>query len=407
MKGILESSASYRALGTIIVIKSYSIGNGAVGTAQKSPFRSTSVHLRSDHCYLSAPINVFKAGSAYISKMKACVIGADGALEISEQPKPEITRGELLVKMRACGICGTDVEKLHGNYPSKILGHEAVGEIVSVGDGVRDFEPGDRVFPHHHVPCYDCHFCRNGSETMCPHFSRSNIHPGGLAEYFTVPEWNVSRSAVFKLPEQMSFRAGALIEPLACVLRGLGKAPLGTDSHVAVIGVGPVGMLHVAALKILGAKHIAAVDLSGERREFARKLGADETFSPQEAVGGIVESSGGIGSDLTIVAAGSPPAISTGIETLRKGGKLIQFGLPKPGMRLESDFSAIFRKEISIITTYSGIERDVADAISMIALHAGKFESMISHSFRLDEAGEAFKLAEDVNAARKIIVESG
>ena len=142
VKGILESSASYRALGTIIVIKSYSIGNGAVGTAQKSPFRSTSVHLRSDHCYLSAPINVFKAGSAYISKMKACVIGADGALEISEQPKPEITRGELLVKMRACGICGTDVEKLQcaSRQVSSALPHGA-------------FQRGQRLSRRHGCQC--------------------------------------------------------------------------------------------------------------------------------------------------------------------------------------------------------------------------------------------------------------
>ena len=339
--------------------------------------------------------------------MKACVVGSDGRLEISDQHIPGISRGEILVRMRACGICGTDVERLHGNYPSKILGHEAVGEIVSVGEDIRELDVGDRVFPHHHVPCYDCHFCRNGSETMCTHFSQSNIHPGGLAEYFRVPEWNVSRGAVFRLPGKMSYRAGSLIEPLACVLRGLRKTPFGKDSHVTIIGAGPVGMLHVVALKTIGVGHITAVDVSEERAGFARTLGADSSFSPQHAVEGVLEASGGLGSDVTVVAAGSSAATDTGIETLRKGGKLLQFGLPKPGTKLTSDFSAIFRREISIITTYSGVERDVENAIGMIASHEAKFESIISHSFPLEEAHEAFRLAEEVDASRKIIIESG
>jgi L-iditol 2-dehydrogenase len=339
--------------------------------------------------------------------MKTCTIGDDGKLDISEQDVPAPGHGELVVKMRACGICGTDVEKLHGNYPSRILGHEAVGEIASIGAGVNGFNVGDRVFPHHHVPCYQCHFCRSGSETMCPHFSQSNISPGGLSEYFRVPEWNVSRGAVFKLPPELSFRAGALIEPLACVVRGLKKVSLGPDSYVTVIGVGPVGMLHISALRILGAGHISAVDISEERMKFARKLGAHYSFSPGEAVNGTQDCSGGTGSDITIVAAGSASAIDTGIATLRKGGKLIQFGLPKPGTLLKSDFSNLFKREISIITTYSAIESDVAEAIGMITSHSEELESIISHTFRLEKAHEAFRLAEDVSAARKIIVEAG
>ena len=339
--------------------------------------------------------------------MKTCVIGDDGKLDISEQDIPAPGHGELVVKMRACGICGTDVEKLHGNYPSRILGHEAVGEIAFVGEGASGFEVGDRVFPHHHVPCYQCHLCRSGSETMCPGFSQSNISPGGLSEYFRVPEWNVSRGAVFKLPLELSFRAGAMIEPLACVVRGLKKVSFGPESFVTVVGVGPVGMLHVSALRIMGAGHISVVDISEERMKFARKLGAQDSFSPGEAVKGIQECSGGMGSDITIIAAGSASATDTGIATLRKGGKLIQFGLPKPGTLLKSDFSSIFRREISIITTYSGIERDVAEAIDMIASHSEEFEGIISHTFRLEETQEAFRLAEDASAARKIIVEAG
>lgn len=338
--------------------------------------------------------------------MRVCVIGSGRAV-MKDVPIPVPDRREVLISMKACGICGTDLEKLAGNYPSTILGHEAVGVIESVGQDVSDASPGDRVFPHHHVPCYECHFCRNGSETMCPHFSKSNIHPGGLSEFFILPEWNISHGGLFKLPDRISFRRGTLIEPLACVLRGQRMLGLNESSTVAVVGVGPVGMLHIYALRSMGVKNIMAMDPSSDRCEFAAKLGANASFtSAGEMRESVLSASDGRGADSAIIATGHPAATEAGISSIRKGGKLLQFGLPHPKTTLIHDTSDLFRREIQLLTSYSGVEKDVQLAIEMLATGDSIADEIISHSYPLENAPDAFVLAEDVNAARKIIIEN-
>lgn len=338
--------------------------------------------------------------------MKVCVVGPGKAV-MEDQPVPVPDKREVLISMRACGICGTDMEKLAGNYPSTILGHEAVGIIESVGTDVKEASPGDRVFPHHHVPCYECHFCLNGSETMCPHFSRSNIHPGGLSEFFILPEWNISHGGLFLLPDSLSFRRGTLIEPLACVLRGQNMLGLNESSTVAVIGVGPVGMLHVYALRSRGVENIIAMDPSAGRCEFALKIGATASFTTAEKMLESIPSiTDGRGADSAVIATGHPLATEAGISSLRKGGRLLQFGLPRPNTTLLHDTSDMFRKEIQLLTSYSGVEKDVKQAIEMLATGTGTTDEIISHSFPLEGAPEAFTMAEDVNAARKIIIEN-
>jgi L-iditol 2-dehydrogenase len=337
--------------------------------------------------------------------MKSCIIGSDRNVEVAEVDVPHLNAGDILVEMKACGICGTDLEKVKGNYASRILGHEAVGIVAGVGAGVESFEIGERVFPHHHVPCYTCHYCRSGSETMCPDFSRSNLDPGGLAEYFRVPEWNVSRGGVFRLPKSVNFRTGAMIEPFACVVRGLGKTRLNEENTAAVVGVGPVGMMHILGLKFDSRCSVAAIDVSPQRLDFAADIGADFTFPSRESVEGIASVTDGIGADVVFIATGNREAIETAIRLARKGGRIIQFGLPSPGMVLPADYSELFRKEISIISTYSAVEKDVERAISIISGGPEKFEALISHSFRLEDAPAAFEAAERTDTARKVIVE--
>ncbi|MBX8631281.1 MAG: alcohol dehydrogenase catalytic domain-containing protein [Thermoplasmata archaeon] len=339
--------------------------------------------------------------------MKTCTVGNRNNLVISEQEVPKISDDEILVEMRACGICGTDVEKIRGNYSSRILGHEAVGIVASTGKNVSNFKAGDRVFPHHHVPCYECHYCMSGSETMCPQFSKSNLDPGGLSEFFRVPAWNIKKGGVFRLPEGLGFRTATMIEPLACVLRGLGKIPVSGSDTVGIVGVGPVGMMHVTALKIISDCRIVAVDISEDRLKFASLIGADMAVTPADAVREVELATGGIGADVVFVASGSSGAIGTGIKMLRKGGKMIQFGLPPPNTHLPADYSEIFKREISIMPTYSAVEREVAAAIEMIASHQAEFSRLISDVFGLEDAEKAFNIAEKGEAARKIIIERG
>jgi L-iditol 2-dehydrogenase len=203
-------------------------------------------------------------------QMKSCQL-VGGSLRLIETEVPEIGRGDVLVNMKACGICGTDVEKVLGHYASNVLGHEAVGILEKVGRDVDGFSEGDRVFPHHHVPCYTCHYCRNGSETMCPHFSASNLIPGGLSEYFILPEWNVSHGGLFRIPSSIDFRRGTLIEPMACVLRAIGKVKQNVDLTWLVVGAGPVGMLHVLALHLLEKGNVVCVEPDEERRRFSKR----------------------------------------------------------------------------------------------------------------------------------------
>lgn len=339
--------------------------------------------------------------------MLACIINDQGRLVLAQTDIPSPSRKDVLIKMMACGICGTDLEKLSGNYASRTLGHEAVGIVQETGKDVASLNQGEAVFPHHHVPCYGCHYCTSGSETMCPHFSASNIVPGGFAEYFIMPEWNISHGGLFSLPASINFKRGTLIEPLACVIRGIERLKLADDDTVAVIGTGSVGLLFVFALRQLGLRSVFAFDTQADRALFAKKLGADYASLPDDE--GLLEILHGTeerGADAAVVCTGNSAATEYGIRSLRKGGRLLQFGLPHPQTRIAHDAHDLFIREISILSTYSACEREVAKAISMLENSGDSSELIISHSYDLPEAEEAFRMALDTRAARKVIIEN-
>ena len=179
--------------------------------------------------------------------MKAAFVKNDSIISVDEIETPSLGQGDLLVKMESCGICRSDLEKVFGKYgqPSMKLGHEPAGIISQVGSKVSNFKKGDRVFTHHHVPCYSCHFCSHGNETMCPKYYETNLYPCGLAEEYLVPEWNVNHGGVLKIPDSMSFDEAAMIEPLACCIRSWNKFSFQKNDSIAVFGVGPTGMMHV------------------------------------------------------------------------------------------------------------------------------------------------------------------
>src|SRR2546427_12017182 len=192
--------------------------------------------------------------------MLACLINGPGHAEITEVPVPRLQSGEVLIKLAASGICGTDIEKVRGAYgPGGILGHEVSGTIASLGEGVTDLRKSDRVIAHHHVPCYDCHYCQRGDHTMCDLFKKTNFDPCGLAEYFRVPEVNVTRGGVVRLPPETSFEEGSMIEPTACCVRALDEAEVKPGDNVLVAGLGPTRPTPIQLLTKMGASVIIRV----------------------------------------------------------------------------------------------------------------------------------------------------
>ena len=208
--------------------------------------------------------------------MKAAVVKSNSNIEIKNIENQSVGPGDILVKMRACGICGSDVEKVFGKYgqPSMRLGHEPAGIITQVGQEVSNFVVGDRVFTHHHVACYldDCHECSHSNETMCKKYYESNLEPCGLADEYIVPEWNVKHGGVIKIPDSMSFEEAAMIEPLACCIRAWNKFTYKNNDSVAILGIGPTGIMHALLAKLYGFEKIFCLDLNEFRLDFAKKF---------------------------------------------------------------------------------------------------------------------------------------
>ncbi|MFP3064389.1 MAG: zinc-dependent dehydrogenase [Sulfolobus sp.] len=337
--------------------------------------------------------------------MKAVLL-ENGRAVIKEIPKPTIQeRGDVIVKMKACGLCGTDVEKICGQYTASqpILGHEPAGIIDE--SSVDFLQPGQRVFAHHHVPCYECYYCTHGSPTMCPYYRKTNIYPGGFAEYFRVPAWNVLRGGVLLLPDNVSFDEGAFIEPLATVIRAQRRVRINKGDSVLVVGAGPMGLLHVMMAKVNGASTVITSDVADFRTDFAIKVGADyslnarKTNVPEE----VKKLTDGRGVDIAIIASGSPSAIISGLMAVRKGGYVLLFGVPYKGTILNYDISELLNNEISIITSNAAVEEDTKEALEVIAEKKIDVTKLITHKFRIDEFNEAVRVAKEGNAIKVII----
>ena len=339
--------------------------------------------------------------------MKVVIVKEENKVAVNDIPLPSISEGDVLVKMKACGLCGSDLEKVYGHYGmvSKRLGHEPAGEIESVGKNVKNFKVGDRVFVHHHVPCYSCHYCMHGDHTLCPYYQKSNIDPCGLAESFLVPEWNVKRGGIIKLPSKVSFEEAAMIEPLASCIRAISKANVAVNDDVVIIGVGPVGIMHIMLAKLFGANRVFALDINDFRLDFARKIGIELTFNMNEKYHSrIRDATNGRGADLVIVATGNKEAFLNSLELTRSGGKIILFGVPPKGSNVELDINRIFSKEIKIIPSYASTEKETRYALRLIKNGSVDIKSIITHRFSLDRASEAFRCAFEGKNTMKVVV---
>jgi L-iditol 2-dehydrogenase len=346
--------------------------------------------------------------------MKAVSVKGKESVSIDELAPPKLEAGDVLVKMRTCGLCGSDLEKVYGLYgmSSARLGHEPSGEIIDVGNSVKDFSPGDRVFIHHHVACYSCYFCLHGDYTMCTMYQKSNIHPCGLSEQIVVPKWNVSRGGLLKLPDTVTFDEASLIEPLACCIRALNKCGLQKGDDVAIFGAGPAGMMHVALAKAFGAGKIIVVDINDFRIDFAKKYCCNVlTFNSrvgkeEDLILKIKSSTCYRGVDISIVATGNTKALVQSFESTRKAGKIMLFGVPSKNSNVSLNMNKLYSNEQSLISCYAASEIETNQALKLIAEKRIDVKRLITHRFTIKNADEAIKCAHEAKDAMKVIVTS-
>jgi L-iditol 2-dehydrogenase len=325
---------------------------------------------------------------------------------MEEVPKPKISADEILVKMRACGVCGSD---LMGWYLKKraplVLGHEPSGIVAEAGSNVEDFSEGDRVFAHHHVACLTCHYCRNGAYTMCEKFHNTHLDPGGFAEYFKVPTDNL-RIDTLKIPENVSFEQATVIEPVACGIRAINKCGIDQEDTVAIFGAGPAGIISVALTKLSGASQILVGDLIEFRLEAARKFGADMAINVQKEsfIEVIKSATQGRGADAVIVTAPSTRAYDSALEACRKGGTICVFAPTSPEQIVPISPNKLFFQEIKLIPSYSTSHLETRTALELIRNGKIDAKGLITHRFPLSHAREAFNTAARDKECLKVVI---
>lgn len=340
--------------------------------------------------------------------MKVGRLLGPGDVGLVDVDAPAPGRGEVTVALAACGVCGTDLEKMRGRYQTAgILGHEPVGAIADVGAGVSDLAPGDRVFVHHHVPCYACDVCARGDYTFCPTYSKTNLDPGGFAERFRVPRENVERRAVLRLDPSVDWGTGTLLEPAACALTALKRCGGADHASVLVLGLGPVGLLYARLARALGARWVGGTEVSPLRRATAERGGIDATIDPRdgEAVRAVIDrATDHRGVDLAVVATGHPSVVRTATEVVRRAGTVNLFGLPEPGSRLDADLQQLYLKGVRLIPSYATTEEAIAEVHALVVSGRLTVSDLVTHRYPLDEIREAFRRASRADEAVKVVV---
>ncbi|MEI8182224.1 MAG: alcohol dehydrogenase catalytic domain-containing protein [Desulfomonile sp.] len=328
-------------------------------------------------------------------------------VRIEQVEEPRIGPGELLVKVWASGICGSDVLEWYRQAKAPIvLGHEIAGEIARIGQEVRGWKPGDRVFVSHHVPCNMCRYCVAGHESCCNTLASTNFDPGGFAEYLRVPEINV-RNGVYALPDSMTYEQAVFIEPLACVFRGQRITGWKPGTTVLILGCGIAGLLHVRLARATGATRIVATDINKDRLRAAVQSGADIELAPgEDLIDRLKISNEGRLADLVIVGTGAAGAIQQAFRAVDRGGTILFFAPSDPGALVEMPFNELWRKEVTITSSYAGSPRDILAAIELIASGRIDVIPMITHRLPLEMTQEGFRLvAEAGSRSMKVVVE--
>ena len=340
--------------------------------------------------------------------MKTASIKEPSIVVVHDIQLPELGSGDILVQMHACGICGSDLEKVFGQYgqPSMRLGHEPAGVVLDVGCDVTEFKKGDRVFTHHHVACYDCHLCNHGNHTMCKKYSETNLLPCGLSEQYIVPAWNVMHGGVLKISDSLSYCEAAMIEPLACCIRAWTKFSYRAGDSVAIFGVGPTGMMHAMLAHLEKFSKIFCLDVNDFRLDFAKKFPITDSINSadKDRKQKILDDTDKQGVDVAIVATSSLKALDDAIDVVRRGGTIMMFGVPSKGAKLNLDMDAVYSKEITLVTSYAASDADTKQALHLIESSQIGVKELITHTYTLSDSQKAFEHARSGRDAMKIII---
>ncbi len=351
------------------------------------------------------------------STMQAAVYRGINDMRVETVPVPEIGPGELLVKVATCGVCGTDLKKIHtGSHSApRIFGHEMAGTVVRAGKGVTRFSLGERVVVHHHVPCGDCYYCRKKTPAQCSLYKKVGVTAGfepsggGFADYIRVMDWIVSSRGVVRIPDGVPFEQAAFLEPVNTVLKGVKMLNLAPDDTVLVIGQGPIGLMHAALSLRTGAKVLTS-DLYPERHAIAAKFGLRHPIhaGTESVVERVFKETSERGADVVILAVGGSALIKTAMDAVRHGGKVMLFAQTQ---HTEATFDpgAVCMDEKTLLGSYSS-SFDLLDEVTGLVFggYRNGFDltQLISHRFPLNDAVAAIDVASHPTAdSMKVMIE--
>lgn len=326
-------------------------------------------------------------------------------VELEEMPVPEVGPQDILIKVMASGICGSDVlEWYRIKKAPLVLGHEVAGEVVEVGKDINRFKKGDRVFTTHHVPCGQCYWCQRGHETACDYFqTKNNFTPGGFSEYLRVSGKSVETGTLV-LPEDLSFEEGSFIEPLGTVVRGIDAIDLKEGDTVIVLGCGIAGLLMIKLCLSLGAGKVFATDINSYRLEAARRLGAEPVHAEEKLEEILRAKNNSRLADRVIVCAGALSAAQKSLELVERGGQILFFAVPNPGEKVEIDFSPLWRNDVTIKTCYGAAPMDNIKAMGLIEKKTVSVTDLITHRLGLKDIGRGFEIVARGTDCLKVII---
>ncbi len=333
--------------------------------------------------------------------MRAGVYREKGIVRVEEVPVPEVRDGEVLIKVAACGICGTDIKKIFQGYvePPQILGHELAGTVVAVGRGVTKWKPGDRVMSFHHTPCGKCFYCEKRLFSQCKQYKTTGLtggftpNGGGFGEYVKAMPW-VAERGIVALPDNVTFEEATFIEPINTIVKAVQKARVAPGETVLIVGCGPIGLQLLMVSKIEGAK-LYSSDPIAERRAKSLTLGAIESFDPSSGklVDEVRARTGGRGADAVLVAVAHPSVVADALAAARPGGRVLLFAGNDPVTRIEFPAAAVGIDEKEILGSYSAAV-DIQDAAAGLVLKKKlPVMEIVTHRYPLDRIQEALELA--------------
>ena len=346
--------------------------------------------------------------------MKAAVFEALDKMVVKEVETPKCDRDSVLVKVKSCAVCGSDIRIFHhGNnrvIPPQVLGHEISGEVCEVGENVTKFAVGDRVAIGADVPCGECAFCEAGIGNNCQiNYAMGYQFAGGFAEYVLLNKTVVNYGPVHKIPDNVSYNEAALAEPLGCVLNALELSQIKLGDTAVILGAGPIGCMIIPVLKMMGAVKIIVVQRSRPRLEIAKKFGADVYIcsSEENAIERVLSETNGLGADVVITANPSPQSHSDALYMAKNRARINLFGgLPK-GSTVTMDTNIIHYKELFLHGAHGALPRHHKEALDLIGSGKLNMKDFFSHEFSLNDINEAFKTAEAHNCMRVIVKPEG